>query len=292
MTATEIAAVLGNARREGRGWRCICPLHGGCSLTLRDGHSRLLVRCWVGCDTRAVLAELRRLQLLNGAGAVSSAGRRIDDLRDRERRIEIARRIWDAARDARGTPVVRYLANRGITTPLPPSLRYAPRCRHPSGIWLPAMVARIDNIDGELIGLHRTFLRPDGCGKADIKLQKAMLGRASGGAVRLAPAAEMLLIAEGVETTLAGMVATGLPGWAALSTSGMTALLLPPIVRTVIVLADHDINGAGQRAARIAEARWRLAGRRVSVWMSPRPGEDVNDCLLTAPNPESRGAAA
>jgi hypothetical protein len=39
------------------------------------------------------------------------------------------------------------------------------------------MVAKVVNIDDELIGLHRTFLRPDGSVKADIELQKAMLGR-------------------------------------------------------------------------------------------------------------------
>jgi hypothetical protein len=83
--------------------------------------------------------------------------------------------------------VVRYLAGRAITVPVPPSLRWEPSCRHPSGIFLPAMVAKVVNIDGELIGLHRTFLRPDGSVKADIELQKAMLGRVAGGAVRLGP---------------------------------------------------------------------------------------------------------
>jgi hypothetical protein len=29
MSAAAIAAVLGEARREGRVWRCRCPLHGG-----------------------------------------------------------------------------------------------------------------------------------------------------------------------------------------------------------------------------------------------------------------------
>ena len=92
--------------------------------------------------------------------------------------------------------MMRYLANRGITTILMPlSLRSAPACRHPSGIELPAMIARVDNIDGELIGIHRTFLRPDGSGKANIEPQMAMLvGCAAGGAVRLAPAADALMM--------------------------------------------------------------------------------------------------
>ena len=36
MTAAEIAAACGNARREGRDWRCRCPLHGGRSLTAKE----------------------------------------------------------------------------------------------------------------------------------------------------------------------------------------------------------------------------------------------------------------
>jgi hypothetical protein len=36
------------------------------TLALRDGHSALLLRCWVGCETQDVLAELRRLGLLAG----------------------------------------------------------------------------------------------------------------------------------------------------------------------------------------------------------------------------------
>ena len=41
MTAANIAAVLGDARPEGRAWRCRCPLHGWRSLTLRDGEQAL-----------------------------------------------------------------------------------------------------------------------------------------------------------------------------------------------------------------------------------------------------------
>ena len=51
MSAADIAHALGDARREGRGWRCRCPLHQGRSLTLRDGDGgRVLVTCWGGCD--------------------------------------------------------------------------------------------------------------------------------------------------------------------------------------------------------------------------------------------------
>ena len=254
------------------------------TLALRDGDRSIVVHCHAGCDPRDVLAELRRRGLL-GAGGRSFVTDPLprgdgDDHCDRARRIEIARRIWRAARDARGSPVVRYLAGRGITIPPPPSLRWAPRCPHPSGTYLPAMVAKVVNVDCELIGVHRTFLRPDGLGKADIEPQKASLGPISGGAVRLAPAAETLLMGEGNETCMAALQATAMPTWAALSTAGMVALLLPPIVREIIILADYDANGAGERAAYAAADRWLAEGRRVRIAMPLEPDTDFNDVLL------------
>src|SRR5215470_7996307 len=67
MNAARIAAALGDARREGRAWRCRCPLHGGYSLVIRDGDNGcILVTCWAGCDRLDVLAELRRRGLLDG----------------------------------------------------------------------------------------------------------------------------------------------------------------------------------------------------------------------------------
>jgi putative DNA primase/helicase len=106
-----------------------------------------------------------------------------------------------------------------------------------------------------------------------------MLGRAAGGAARLAPAADALLVGEGAETTLAAIQATGMPGWAALSTVGLTRLVLPAIVRTVIILADHDASGAGERAARDAAGRWLAEGRRVRIAMPPESGTDMADLL-------------
>ena len=81
------------------------------------------------------------------------------------------------------------------------------------------MVARVDGLDGELIGVHRTWLYSDDRGRLH-RRDRASLGPIAGGAVRLAPAAETLLVGEGVETCLAAMQASAQPAWAALSTSG------------------------------------------------------------------------
>jgi putative DNA primase/helicase len=293
MTAATIAAACGNARREGRDWRCICPVHGGHSLMLRDGCNALLVKCWNGCDTRDVLAELRRIGMLAGhsnGAHTAKANVRSDDRGDADRRTEIARRIWESARNARGTAVTRYLAGRSITIPPPPSLRWVPALRRPDGTRAPAMVARVDGLDGQLIGVHRTWFDRHAAGLWR-RRDRASLGPIGGGAVRLAPAAGRLLVAEGIETTLAGMVAIGLPGWAALSTSGLVALRLPEIAQAVIILVDNDRSGAGEHAAAAAASRWLSEGRRVKLVLSPEIGTDIAD-LLTARDPELRYVAA
>jgi phage/plasmid primase-like uncharacterized protein len=87
------------------------------------------------------------------------------------------------------------------------------------------------------------------------------------------------MIGEGLETTFAGMQATGMPAWAALSTSGLQALLLPAVAHEIIILADHDRNGAGERAARLAAERWLSEGRRVRIAMPPEPDTDFADLL-------------
>jgi putative DNA primase/helicase len=284
VTAAKIAAALGGARREGRGWRCRCPLHGGRSLVIGDGREgRLLIRCWGGgCAPADILAELRQLGLLDGEADYRPAPIpvRPDDRDDGAKRIAWARRIWDATRDARGSPVARYLAGRAITLPPPSSLRWAPRCWHREArAHLPAMVALVEHVERGVVGVHRTYLARDDAGIWR-RRDRASLGPIAGGAVRLAPAADTLMVGEGVETCLAAMQTWPLPAWAALSTSGLVALMLPPSVGTVVILADCDANGAGERAAYAAADRWLSEDRRVKIAMPPEPGIDFNDVLL------------
>jgi hypothetical protein len=240
--AERIARALGGAQREGRGWRCRCPVHGGHSLSVADGRGgRLLVKCWGNnCPPTEIFAELRRLRL-SEAPAGSSSGATTE----RADRTAWARSIWQRARDAERSPVARYLAGRGITIPPPACLRWLPSCRHPGGSLLPAMIARVDNVDGEFIGIHRTYLTADWR-----RYDRASLGAIASGAVRLAPPAKTIAVPEGVETALAIMVAIEIPTWAAVGTSGLRNLVLPRVVQTVFIGVDNDGNGAGLAAAR------------------------------------------
>src|SRR5208282_4913964 len=113
-------------------------------------------------------------------------------------------------------------------------------------------------INNRPIGIHRTFLARDGNGKAAASPDKMMLGKVGGGAVRLAPVSEKLAVCEGLETALSVQQATGIPTWAALSAGGIEKLMLPPLplASDIIIAADHDESGVGQRAAAHAAQRW------------------------------------
>ena len=183
MTAAMIAAALGGAHRSGGWWPCRCPVHQSRSstLALRDGDRGIVIKCWAGCDPRNVLAELRQRGLILGGGkhfrtTVSPPPVGRDDAAGR---VALARRIWDAAGDALRSPVVPYLVGRGITLDPPSSLRYAPALRCSEGTSGPAMVARIDSLDGELIGIARVWLHRDHTGY--MAPQRSRNARACGG---------------------------------------------------------------------------------------------------------------
>ena len=126
------------------------------TLALRDGNHGITAYCHARCDGRDILAELRQRGLLGDAiEHFTRRGQdRDDDPPSRQRRIEFAGRIWSAAREALGSPVPRYLAGRDTPLPLPASLRWTPSLRRQDGRHGPAMIARIDDLAGRLIGVH------------------------------------------------------------------------------------------------------------------------------------------
>lgn len=287
--AQKIAAALDDARREGRGWRCRCPLHGGRSLVIGDGDNGcVLVTCWAGCERLDVLAELRRRGLLERrvdyAPQIISTGRHHDTSRTAR-----ARYIWRDAQPGAGTIVARYLESRGIVfQQWPSSLRFHPNCPRPkyAGNFLaplPAMVALVEHVCGGPVAVHCTYLRPDGSAKADLpkKQQRACFGRVGGAAVRfgIPHIGAWFAVAEGIETALTVATACAMPVWAALSAGGIKYLALPSEASAIVICADHDVSGIGECAARYAAARWLSEGRRVRVAMPPRPDSDFNDVL-------------
>ena len=141
-------------------------------------------------------------------------------------------------------------------------------------------------LTGEPMGVHRTFLALDGSSKAPVEKPKMMLGRSSGGVIQLGKAGNSILVGEGIETCLSGMLATGTPAWVAMSAGGLRTLDLPSEITRVTVLADGD--DAGESAAVYAAERWASEGRQVNIARAPK-NADFNDILInqTYENAES-----
>ena len=195
---------------------------------------------------------------------------------------EAAARLFAASVPVAGTLAETYLRSRGITLGGKTSaLRFHPKCWHrdegqTKSIPRPALIAAVTNGAGVLQGMHRTWLAPDGQGKASVETQRRAMGHLLGNAVRLTPRDDILVVGEGIETMLSVReAAPGLPVWAALSSGHLGAVLLPEGLRRLYIAIDRD--PAGQRAAERLTARANEVGIAVQV-IEPRLG-DFNDDL-------------
>ncbi len=195
---------------------------------------------------------------------------------------DLARRILRESTPARGTLAETYIASRGVTLPERcPALRFHPLC--PRGTErLPAMVALMTTPEtNQPCGVHRTFLRPDGAGKAETGTPKMMAGTA--GIIRLSPDDEVTLglgICEGIETGLALLTIAGWsPVWSCASAAGIAKFPVLRGVDCLTIFADRDDKGAGLRAARECAGRWRDACCEAIIELPPH-GHDWLSALV------------
>jgi DNA primase len=275
-------------RRTGADWFGPCPFHDERTASFSVNDAKGFFHCF-GCGAHGDVFEwLRLTEKLTFVEAVERARQEVglhqaertrpaDDQRDAEKQAA-ARRIWSECRPIGGSPAETYLREvRRISIPLPATLRFHPELAHSRRhcLGLPAMVAVVTNGDRRVVAIQRTFLRPDGLGKAPLDRPKRSLGPIGLGAVRLAPAGETLGIAEGIETGLSAMELYRLPVWCALG-SNLAGVVVPDLVRRVVIFADH--GAAGEQAASKAREVFQQQKRRVSVCFS-ETGKDFNDVL-------------
>ncbi|MCG8355766.1 MAG: toprim domain-containing protein [Kiloniellales bacterium] len=202
-----------------------------------------------------------------------------DTPESRRQRIEA---VIQAAR--RPDIVADYLRSRGAEIQAPAPLLGHPALPHfEDGHFLgrfPAVIAPITGPDGSLQSVQRVYV-------ADVPSRKTIMPPVKtirGGAVRLGPSVDdddisALGVAEGVETALACLELFGLPTWAALSTSGLKAFVVPEAVTRLTVFADNDANFAGQQAAYDLAARLSRDGLSVAVEIPPKEDTDWLDVL-------------
>ncbi|MGX1097314.1 DUF7146 domain-containing protein [Amorphus sp. MBR-141] len=196
--------------------------------------------------------------------------------------VTSARRLFAAAEPIPGTIVEAYLRNRGITALHETgSLRFHPRCYYRSDAHtpirpLPAMVAAVTDLSGQITGVHRTWLAPNGSDKAAITTPRRAMGHLLEHAVRFGGADDVIAVGEGIETILSVRTALpNLPMAAALSATHLAAIAFPPGLRRLYIVRDSDPAGDRARDSLIARAD---AATIEAIVLSPALG-DFNEDL-------------
>ncbi len=273
----------------------LCPFHDEktASFTVNDakgfyhcfgcGAHGDILDWWQKADGLTFVEAVERLRHEAGAAVVKrpASERRGKDQDDPEtlRKQAEARSIWDQAQPIAGTAGEVYLRQaRCIAVALPECVRFHPGLRYHALelTLLPAMIAAVTDLSGTVVAIQRTFLKPDGSGKASIKAPKMGLGPVGRGAVRLGAAEPVIGVAEGIETGLSAVQLYRMPVWCALG-SNLAKILLPSVVRYVAVFGDK--GPAGEAAAEKARAAFHAHRRQVTVRF-PTVGKDFNDELM------------
>lgn len=257
---------------HGMSGMCCCPAHDDRtpSLSVRVGNTRLLLKCFAGCDTHDVFRAIRRLDpnVLDAKGDGTAKQFKLERwLQER------ASDLWSNGRPINWTIAETYLRNRSIDITLD-CLRFCERTPLGKGAmarFRPAMLAAVTD-DSGLLAVQRTFLDARGRRARDLRHPRRLLAHPCAGAVRLAPATDTLGIAEGVETAISAMILLGIPVWAALGNERFPHIAIPKSVTRLALLPDND--HAGRIAVPLAIEAHAALGRRLdTIW----PWHGLND---------------
>ena len=279
-----------------------CPVHGGhdgfrvfrdvsqtgggiCNTcgSFSDGFALLM---WANdWSFRQALEAIAQDLRLDAGGAWSAPKPRLQPnavpCRDQAAAEESLRSVWEETldpTDRKAAPLRRYLRRRGIaSTPVPGVVRFHPGLGYyedgeRKGTY-PAMIAQVSDAQGRPVSLHRTYLTREGS-KAPVASAKKVMtpcGAIQGGAIRLFPEGPEMGITEGIETALAVRQRTGMPVWGAVSSALLTCWEPPAEVRLVVIWADLDVSGAGEKAAMGLRDRLLARGLQVAIHLPPGP---------------------
>lgn len=287
MSLRTIVRVLGGELYDG-GRRANIPAPGhsrrdrSVSLLERDG--RLIIHVFGGGDWRAVRDDLRGRGLLGGEasdqGPADPGG--VSEEASRRRRRQTAELLWSQARAIAGTLSERHCRLRGLVGPVPGDTALRHHGLTPLSVYRPgpatrpALLAGIVDPAGAVSAVEIAYLGPGGRRAVGLRLPRKTVGVIEpGSAVRFDPAAEAMVVAEGVFTTLSARQRFGLPAWALLSTSNLRCWSPPRGVRSVLIAADRGQDGeaSAQRLARALRAD-RIDARIV---LPPAPFGDWNE---------------
>ena len=218
------------------------------------------------------------------------------EMTDEDRKRMLRETVSRTVQAKPGDLVDTYLATRGVDQPVYPlAIRFGSAMRDGEGGVRPCMVALV-GVHGEkdrhgrqkYESLHRTFLRPDGKGKAEMASPRKMMpGEIPDGAcVMLSdwPGYGSIGIAEGIETALAASAIYQIPVWAAINATMMAKWMPPEGAEEVVIFADNDANFTGLKAAATLANKIRLSPKtahiEVQIQHPKVTGTDWNDELL------------
>jgi hypothetical protein len=267
-----IAESLGKSSRSGRGWVTQCLIHEGCSFQeivkalKRRGFLSDYKKHSFGFRKRGEKGELAEFQhfLRRKEGEIEA--NRGEDFNFK--RLRYVRELWSQAQPVKGTLAEAYLNKRldGRLTQIPPTLRFLPTLKHtPSSNFYPCLIAAVTRFpDKKIIALEKP---------------KMLLGDAKGGAIRLAPATEELVMTEGIEDGLSLWLILHKPVWVGCSARLLENVMLPalPLASTVYIAQDND--EAGQKATGILGKRLYAEGRIVKILTPPQQYKDFNHII-------------
>ena len=285
--APQLLSIIERGKRHGP-----CPLCGGkdrarCHDDFQETGGVFCNQCGGGADGLSVLiwangwtflealqAVSKHLGLDNGQTltprpAVQVANQSPPKNWDDER--QKLKAVWGGTVKDLGR-IAEYFKHRGLSIPVPSTIRLHPSLSYfhqGPPVSYPCMIARI-TLGDESVGLHRTWLDPDGQGKATCSQPRKTwkcVESMTGGAIQLYPLekGKPLVVAEGIETALAIREITGLPVWSATSSRMLEKIAVPSVVETVLIGADKDKSKAGQRAADKLANRLTQEGRKVQI---------------------------
>lgn len=242
-------------------------------------------QCEPGTGMR-LLMEFKHWDFPRAAREVDAIVGNIHAAQAQEKKAEvnkatIMRRMWrEALPVSPGDPVWRYLESRcGDPGAFLQDIRFHPKLWHSLDKRThPAMIARMIDLSGpKVIGIHRTYLTPDGR-KAAVDPVRKSYGEVL--PVRLGGVQERLGIAEGIETAICAAKVFRLPVWAGISANGIKAWEPPPEVKAVVICGDNDENYTGQEAAFSLAHRLTRQGITVEVQIPATTGTDWADVQL------------
>jgi len=180
---------------------------------------------------------------------------------------ERAQRLFRMTQSLAGTLADRYLRQRGILHASQlPALRFHPSCYYRDLVTgrtmsYPALIAAVTDAAGAITGVHRTWLDPDGNGKAQVEDPRRALGSLLGNAVRFRmpvhDPVSVLAAGEGLESMLSlTHVIPELPMVSALTANHLAAFRLPAGCTRLYIAADADAAGRHgiERLSRRAQA--------------------------------------